>query len=125
MVEFWFKVKCTIGLLNDACCSLLANICFDVMSFFYCIRLVAKMLSKRDGHEKDKVGVAQEQEKGLGKAGRPPTSDGSALSDAIEDVVANVGEEDEQPAGLPFSKGRCIALVLTVTGAAFLNVSGH
>lgn len=27
------------------------------------------------------------------------------------------------PTQLPFSKGRCIALVLTVTGAAFLNVS--
>jgi hypothetical protein len=32
------------------------------------------------------------------------------------------GSEDEQPK-LPMSKARCIALVLTLTGAAFLNVS--
>lgn len=32
-------------------------------------------------------------------------------------------QEQEQEPGLPFSKARCIALVATVTGAAFLNVS--
>lgn len=50
------------------------------------------------------------------------------LSEAIEivanpDNVIDAGEEGERPSELPFSKARCIALVLTVTGASFLNVS--
>lgn len=32
-------------------------------------------------------------------------------------------EDDGDKTGLPFSKARCIALVATVTGASFLNVS--
>ena len=64
-----------------------------------------------------------DQEKGLGKLARQPTSDGSVTSDAVENVAADGDEQDEQAPALPFSKGRCISLVLTVTGAAFLNVS--
>lgn len=33
------------------------------------------------------------------------------------------GDGEDNASGLPFSKARCIALVATVTGAAFLNVS--
>jgi hypothetical protein len=73
--------------------------------------------------------AAPDTEKGLGAArvDRPPTSDGSVdvvsereVESAVEDGVG--GEADEQRTVLPFSKGRCISLVLTVTGAAFLNV---
>jgi hypothetical protein len=64
-----------------------------------------------------------DQEKGLGKIDRPPTSDGSVASDVVENAAAGDDEQNEQPTMLPFSKGRCISLVLTVTGAAFLNVS--
>jgi hypothetical protein len=32
-------------------------------------------------------------------------------------------EDDDEHQKLPFSKARCIALVATVTGASFLNVS--
>ncbi|KAK4444913.1 aminotriazole resistance protein [Podospora aff. communis PSN243] len=62
-----------------------------------------------------------DQEKGLGKIDRPPTSDGSVVSDAVENAAAGDDGQCEQPTTLPFSKGRCISLVLTVTGAAFLN----
>jgi len=44
-----------------------------------------------------------------------PTKDNVDVENA-EDVVA------DPRGGLPFSKARCIALVLTVTGASFLNV---
>lgn len=63
------------------------------------------------------------EEKSLGGAARSPTSDSeSVLSQAVESAAVGADGE-EQPAGLPFSKARCIALVITVTGAAFLNVS--
>ncbi|KAK0619997.1 major facilitator superfamily-domain-containing protein [Immersiella caudata] len=62
-----------------------------------------------------------DQEKGLGRLDRPPTSDGSVTSDAVENAAVGGNEQDEQAPALPFSKGRCISLVLTVTGAAFLN----
>ncbi|KAK4155016.1 aminotriazole resistance protein [Chaetomidium leptoderma] len=47
-----------------------------------------------------------------------PNSEDSEVSD-----VAEVVEEDNQnlTSGLPFSKARCIALVATLAGAAFLN----
>ena len=44
-----------------------------------------------------------------------PTKDNVDVENA-EGVVTGPG------GGLPFSKARCIALVLTVTGASFLNV---
>jgi len=63
------------------------------------------------------------EEKSLGGAAQSPTSDSeSVLSQVVEN--AGVGADgEEQPVGLPLSKARCIALVITVTGAAFLNVS--
>jgi hypothetical protein len=58
--------------------------------------------------------------------GRSPASDSaesvvrveSDAQDLDENRSNNNGESD-----LPFSKGRCVALVVTVTGAAFLNAS--
>lgn len=49
------------------------------------------------------------------------------LSKSEEDVGAAtaMSEESARPNGLPFSKARCIALVLTVTGASILNVCFH
>lgn len=40
---------------------------------------------------------------------------------SVKDLELAAGEGREGN-GLPFSKARCIALVATVTGAAFLNV---
>ncbi|KAK3353320.1 major facilitator superfamily-domain-containing protein [Lasiosphaeria hispida] len=61
-------------------------------------------------------------EKGDSGVARPPTSDESSLSEAAVDVVDDVDSpEQNQPRELPFSKGRCIAIVATVTGASFLN----
>jgi hypothetical protein len=42
-----------------------------------------------------------------------------------ESTAAAIDQEsqDDEPIGLPFSKARCIALVATVAGASFLNVS--
>lgn len=56
----------------------------------------------------------------------------SALEEEVEIVQAQqpLDAKDEEEAArseaegrLPFSKARCIALVLTVAGASFLNVS--
>ena len=61
---------------------------------------------------------------------RLPISDPSSRSPSVrtrEVVVAaqaRGNEPDDGESELPMSKGRCIALVATVTGAAFLNVSG-
>ncbi len=63
------------------------------------------LVSHRD--EKEKGGVLQ-----------PASSEDAELSD-----VAEVAEDNSQNSGLPFSKARCIALVATLTGASFLNVS--
>lgn len=59
-------------------------------------------------------------EKGVEAIRREPTSEESSLS-----IVIEAAEEVEpyEPPTLPFSKVRCIALVLTVTGASFINVS--
>ena len=58
-------------------------------------------------------GVLQGDEK---RIEREPTSEEASLS--VVEVVENT-----EPPTLPFSKGRCICLVLTVTGASFINVS--
>ncbi|ORY04147.1 drug resistance protein [Clohesyomyces aquaticus] len=50
---------------------------------------------------------------------RPPDT-----KDEEDGGVANGDGEGSRTSGLPFSKARCIALVLTVTGAAFLNTLG-
>jgi hypothetical protein len=73
--------------------------------------------SSRDGLEKS---VALFSEKETGGALPPPSSEDAEVSD-----VAEVAEDDSQnlTSGLPFSKARCIALVATLTGASFLNVS--
>ena len=60
---------------------------------------------------------------------RLPISDPSSRPPSVrtrEVVVAaqaRGNEPDDGESELPLSKGRCIALVATVTGAAFLNVS--
>lgn len=38
-------------------------------------------------------------------------------------IVEETGDDRETSSPLPFSKARCIALVATVTGASFMNVS--
>ena len=59
---------------------------------------------------------------------KAPTSGSDTISDR-EDAAAAAGSDgavqpaEENTNGLPFSKARCIALVATVTGASFLNVS--
>jgi hypothetical protein len=58
--------------------------------------------------------LEKEKTKPVDGAQRAPSASGT------DSVIAEV---DEQKSGLPFSKLRCIALVLTVTGASFLNVS--
>jgi hypothetical protein len=40
----------------------------------------------------------------------------------LEGCAVEAGHHGHDGNGLPFSKARCIALVVTVTGAAFLNV---
>ena len=52
----------------------------------------------------------------------PSRSSGNHVQPAVE-MESNDADEDTNGKQLPFSKFRCIALVLTVTGAAFLNVS--
>jgi hypothetical protein len=42
----------------------------------------------------------------------PPTSESPSSN-----------ESSDQPNSIPFSKARCIAIVITVTGASFMNVS--
>ena len=63
----------------------------------------------------------------LGGVDGAPTS-GSASVSIREETAAAAANGTVQPpvepgSGLPFSKARCIALVATVTGASFLNVS--
>jgi hypothetical protein len=64
--------------------------------------------------------VTIREPKDLGYEGQPPKSD-HLVSSEVEDEVDDV--EPPAPPGLPFSKGKCIALVLTLAGASFLNVS--
>ena len=73
--------------------------------------------SSRDGPENL---VSQRDEKEKGGVLQPASSEDAELSD-----VAEGAQDDSQNpnSGLPFSKGRCIALVATLTGASFLNVS--
>lgn len=61
-------------------------------------------------------------EKGEAVPCSKPTSDESITSDdagTVDEIV------QDQPPALPFSKARCIALVATVAGASFLNVSSR
>ncbi len=73
--------------------------------------------------------LEDEKLKELGEL-RLPTSDPSSRPPSVrtrEDVAAAQvpgNEHDDGEPKLPMSKARCIALVATVTGAAFLNVSG-
>lgn len=64
--------------------------------------------------------VASDVEKGTNPL---PTSDESSSIRSVTPGGDNEAVTTPPPTQLPFSKGRCIALVLTVTGAAFLNVS--
>jgi hypothetical protein len=63
-------------------------------------------------NEKDRGGAAVQQ----------PNSEDSEVSDVAELQVAGEDTQNLTP-GLPFSKARAIALVATLTGASFLNVS--
>ncbi len=70
--------------------------------------------------------VAEEKEKELADL-RSPTSDRSrspSVRSREDSNAQNVSDEswDDGEPKLPMSKARCIALVATVTGAAFLNV---
>jgi len=68
--------------------------------------------------EKDKEGNAPG---GVERQG--PTSDNSSvISEAVENVDDSDTPDQGQQPSIPFSKGRCIALVATVMGASFLNV---
>ncbi|KAK3318744.1 major facilitator superfamily domain-containing protein [Apodospora peruviana] len=69
-----------------------------------------------------------ENEKRANRSGGNPTSDGSSSVTSINvEEDAGVQQDDgnnnsaDEPEPLPFSKGRCIALVATVAGASFLN----
>lgn len=55
---------------------------------------------------------------------REPKSDqSSSISVVVEHTgINNEPEANEIAAALPFSKGRCIAIVITVAGASFINV---
>lgn len=57
---------------------------------------------------------AQEKESAIVQAQQP-------ISEQDPKDVETVAHEEEKP-GLPFSKARAIALVVTVTAASFLNV---
>lgn len=53
-----------------------------------------------------------------------PISDESEVSDVAAEGAEVVGNQNQNlTSGLPFSKARCIALVATLAGASFLNVS--
>lgn len=60
------------------------------------------------------------EEKGVS---RTPTSDWDASKTPSDDTSSGGSKDGSGYDGLPMSKARCIALVATVTGAAFLNVS--
>ena len=72
--------------------------------------------------------LEDEKLKELGEL-RLPISDSSSRPPSVRtrEVVAAAqvegNEHDDDESKLPMSKARCIALVATVTGAAFLNVS--
>ncbi|KAH8894155.1 MFS general substrate transporter [Thozetella sp. PMI_491] len=70
------------------------------------------------------VDLADEKEKELGSI-RPPASDESRPpSERAPDASTahhGAGDDNDGEAKLPMSKARCIALVATVMGAAFLN----
>ncbi|KAK3390818.1 major facilitator superfamily-domain-containing protein [Podospora didyma] len=75
----------------------------------------------RPGDIEKAASLSGKEQEDVGGASRPPTSDESVKS-SQNVVVDNVDDgELDQPPPLPFSKGRCIALVATVTGASFLN----
>ncbi|KAF1957218.1 MFS general substrate transporter, partial [Byssothecium circinans] len=79
---------------------------------------------KREGHVQEKDGrrmSATESEAEIIQAQQPLSKEDAELG------ISTRPEEDVENAStdkLPFSKARCIALVLTVTGAAFLNTLG-
>ena len=67
-----------------------------------------------------KTGDSDPDEKAV-VATQAPTSDESVTSREV--ATDNEQNQDEDKPQLPFSKARCIALVATVTGASFMNVS--
>lgn len=74
----------------------------------------------------DEKKVISDQDPEFGRTGRAPTPD--SRSGSIRDVETTgpngiPSAPDDAGSSLPFSKARCIALVATVTGACFLNVS--
>ncbi len=74
--------------------------------------------SSSDGPENQ---VSQRDEKEKSGVLPPTSSEGAAeLSDVAEDAG---NDSQNASSGLPFTKARSIALVATLTGASFLNVS--
>lgn len=58
------------------------------------------------------------------KGEKEPASKSNSDESITSNDVATAEEiVQDQPPALPFSKARCIALVATVAGASFLNVS--
>lgn len=57
----------------------------------------------------------------VGVEGKPPQD---ICSELLREPTSDVSEseKDDVPRSLPFSKARSIALVVTLTGASFLNV---
>ena len=75
-------------------------------------------MSASSGDKPEKV-LSRVVERNRDGALQVPNSEDSEVSD-----VAEVVEDNQNlTSGLPFSKARCFALVATLSGAAFLNVS--
>lgn len=75
-----------------------------------------------DGASDEKKPVSADETEG---GGVMPVATAGAESVSIrEDGDVGALQPPQEPgSGLPFSKARCVALVGTVTGASFLNVS--
>jgi len=67
-------------------------------------------------HGSGELPLPPSQDPGRGKV-EPPTSESSPPSSSING--------SDRPNEIPFSKARCIAIVITVTGASFMNVSNR
>jgi hypothetical protein len=82
------------------------------------------MASNTVGNEIDEKKAISGRDPEVGGVAGAPISGSDSVS-VREDAAGDgaVQPADEPASALPFSKGRCIALVATVTGASFLNVS--
>ena len=80
------------------------------------------MSSKLDNNPNDEKLALPPQDKELGETPPPPTSaEPVNTAPEVSDDDDDLSHDDGRPKTLPFSKGRCIALVATLTGASFMN----